>query len=134
MPDHDPLTDRILGCAVKVSKALGQGFLEKVYEKALVHELEKDGLTVESQKGIEVWYDGIIVGQFVPDLLIEGKVVVEIKAVKALDDTHLAQGLNYLRSTGLQVCLLLNFGGPKLEIRRLVPGPTWMPVRAGEER
>jgi GxxExxY protein len=134
MPENDPLTDRILGSAIKVSKALGQGFLEKVYENALAHELNKDGLTVESQKGIEVWYDGVVVGQFVPDLFVEGSVLIEIKAVKALDDSHLAQGLNYLRSTGLEVCLLLNFGGPKLEIRRLVPGPLWTPVRAGENR
>ncbi len=134
MVENDPLTDRILGCAITVSKALGQGFLEKVYENALAHELGKAGLKVESQKGIEVWYDSVIVGQFMVDLLVEGCVLVELKAVKALDDSHLAQGLNYLRSTGLQVCLLLNFGTPKLEIRRLVPGPLWTPVRAGEGR
>ena len=132
--ENDPLTDRILGCAIKVSKALGQGFLEKVYENALAHELRKEGYKVEAQKGIEVWYDGVMVGQFVVDLLVEGQVLIELKGVKALDDSHLAQGLNYLRSTGLQVCLLLNFGAQKLEIRRLVPGPFWTPVRASEGR
>lgn len=125
MAENDPLTERILGCAYKVSNGLGPGFLEKVYENALAHELERAGLAFERQKPLEVWYEGIRVGLFLADLVVEGRVLVELKAVRALDDNHLAQGLNYLRATALPICLLLNFGVPKLEIRRLSPSPTW---------
>ena len=125
IPVHDDLTEAILGCAVKVSRELGPGFLEKVYENALAIEMRHAGLRFERQKGIEVWYRSEPAGQFVADFLVESRVLLELKSVKALDEAHLAQGLNYLRSTGLPVCLLLNFGGPKLEIRRLVPGPHW---------
>ena len=138
MPVHDPLTERILAVVFKVSTGLGVGFSEKVYENALVHELTKDGLRVEQQKGLEVWYDGVVVGNFAADLLVEGQVLVELKSVKALDDMHMAQALNYLRASGLGVCLLVNMGIAKPEIRRLVPGKDWKPVRkeieTGEER
>ncbi len=132
MVENDPLTEKILACAFKVSSRLGPGFLEKVYENALAFELERAGIPFERQKAIDVWYEGIVVGRFVADLLIEGTVLVELKAVKALDDSHLAQGLNYLRATALETCLLLNFGVPKLEIRRLKPSPYW-PKAAAEE-
>lgn len=134
MTIHDPLSEQILGCVFKVSSSLGIGFLEKVYENALVHELTKLGLKVEQQKGLEVWYDGIVVGNFTADLLIGGRILVELKAVKALDDQHMAQALNYLRSSGQGVCLLINMGTSKPEIRRLIPGKDWKPVRNGEER
>lgn len=124
-PAHDDLTEAILGCAIKVSRELGPGFLERVYENALAIEMRHAGLRFAQQKGLEVWYRGEPAGLFSADFLVEGRVLLELKAVKALDESHLAQGLNYLRSTGLEVCLLLNFGGPKLEIRRLVPGPEW---------
>ena len=125
MAEIDAVTERILACAFKVSTGLGAGFLEKLYENALVIELERAGLRVERQKALADWYDGIQIGQFAVDLLVEGKVLIELKAVKALDDSHLAQGLNYLRASLLPACLLLNFGVPKLEIRRLAPSPTW---------
>ena len=114
------ITERVIGCAFTVAKGLGSGFLEKVYENALTHELRKAGLRVEQQHGIEVRYDGIVVGQYFTDLLIEGCVVVELKAVKALDAVHFAQCLNYLKATGLTVCLLINFGNPKVEFKRIV--------------
>ena len=114
------ITERVIGCAYAVSNALGCGFLEKVYENALVHELRKGGLRVEQQQAIEVNYDGVVVGDYVADLLVEGSVLIELKAVRALEDLHLAQCLNYLKATGLTVCLLLNFAKPKLEIRRVV--------------
>jgi GxxExxY protein len=114
------ITERIIGGAFTVSNTLGCGFLEKVYENALAHELRKTGLTVESQHPIQVRYDGVIVGDYVADLLVEGCVLVELKAVKALDEIHVAQCLNYLKATGLTVCLLLNFSHPKLEVRRIV--------------
>jgi GxxExxY protein len=125
LADLDALTERILGCAFKVSTGLGPGFLEKLYENALVLELERAGLRVARQQPLVVWYDGHPIGQFAVDLLVEDQVLVELKAVRALQDVHLAQALNYLRASLLPACLLLNFGAPKLEIRRLHPSPSW---------
>jgi GxxExxY protein len=114
------ITERIIKCVYVVANTLGNGFLEKVYENALAHELRKSGFLVEQQKGIKVRYDGIVVGDYLADLLVQNEVLVELKAVKTLDNIHMAQCLNYLRATGLKVCLLLNFGTPKVQIRRLV--------------
>ncbi len=101
---------------------LGCGFLEKVYENALAHELRKAGLSVAQQYGIKVRYDDIIVGEYTADLLVDGAVVVELKAVKALDSIHTAQCINYLKASGLQLCLLLNFGKPRVEVHRVANG------------
>ena len=98
------------------------GFLEKVYENALGHELRLAGLATRQQHGIRVMYDGVAVGDYAVDLLVEGSLLVELKCVKALDNIHSAQCLNYLRATGLHLCLLLNFGRPRLEIRRIALG------------
>lgn len=114
------ITERIIGCVYRVSNTLGAGFLEKVYENALALELRKAGLEVAQRHSVQVKYDGAVVGDFVADLLIEEKVLVELKAVKAMDDIHTAQCLNYLKATGLALCLLVNFGKPKVEIRRIV--------------
>ena len=114
------ITEQIIGCAYTVGNALGCGFLEKVYENALAHELRKAGLSVAQQQSIDVRYDEIVVGDYIADPLVAECVVVELKAVKALDDIHLAQCLNYLKATGLNVCLLINFGNPKMEVRRVV--------------
>jgi GxxExxY protein len=116
----NPVTEKIIGCAFTVSNALGAGFLEKVYENALALEIQKAGLKVLQQHPIQVWYDGVVVGEYFADLLVQDSVVVEIKAVKAFDETHWAQCLNYLKATGLRLCLLLNFGKPRLEIKRIV--------------
>jgi GxxExxY protein len=116
------LTEQIIGCAFTVANTLKCGFLEKVYENALAHELTKNGLEVAQQFDITVDYDGVIVGEFAADLLVAHTVLVELKAVKTLDSIHSAQCLNYLVATGLRVCLLLNFGNPRLEIKRLVNG------------
>jgi len=94
--------------------------LEKVYENAITWELRKNGLKVKQQHGIQVRYNGAVVGEFAADLLIEEKVIIELKATKTLDDVHMAQCLNYLKATGLSVCLLVNFGKPRAEIRRIV--------------
>jgi GxxExxY protein len=91
-----------------------------VYENALAHDLRKAGLLVEQQYGVVVRYDGVIVGDYSADLLVERSVLVELKAVRTLDAVHGAQCLNYLKATGLQLCLLINFGNPRLEIKRLV--------------
>lgn len=119
MTIDDPISERIIGCAFKVRGALGHGFLEKVYENALAHELRKAGLGVQQQANINVFYDGVNVGTYFADLLVEGSILVELKAVKTLDGVHMAQCLNYIKATGLQTCLLLNFGKTKVEVRRL---------------
>ena len=114
------LSEQIIGFAITVANTLGSGFVEKVYENALAHDLRKSGLLVEQQYGVVVRYDGVIVGDYSADLLVERSVLVELKAVRTLDAVHSAQGLNYLKATGLQLCLLINFGNPRLEIKRLV--------------
>ena len=91
-----------------------------MYENALAHELRKAGLSVLQQRGVTVTYDGVIVGDYAVDLLVDEAVIVELKAVKAIAEIHRAQCINTLRATGLLVCLLLNFGNPRLEIRRVV--------------
>lgn len=116
----DEITGKIIGCAYTVSNKLGCGFLEKVYENALAHELRKAGIKVNQQKSVQVYYDDVVVGEYVADLLVEQCVLVELKAVKTLDEVHFAQCLNYLKATGLETCLLLNFGKPKVEVRRIV--------------
>lgn len=118
LPAKD-LSEKIIGCAYSVSNSLGSGFLEKPYENALAHELRKAGLTVEQQHAIHIHYDNIIVGEYVADLIVEKVVILEIKAVRALDEIHQAQCLNYLKATGLPLCLLLNFGQPRVEVRRI---------------
>lgn len=113
------VSEKIIGCAYHVQNTLGCGFLEKVYENSLAIELRKAGFTVEQQKGVIVRYGDQIVGEYFADLLVNGNVIVEVKTVKVLDNVHVAQGLNYLKATGLQLCLLINFGRPSVEVRRL---------------
>ena len=113
------LTEKVIRCAFDVSNTLGCGFLEKVYENALAHDLRKAGLQVQQQHGITVYYDGAVIGEYTADLLVEGVLLIELKAVKELDDIHLAQCLNYLKATNLRLCLLMNFAKPKVEIRRI---------------
>lgn len=115
----NPITEKIIGCAYQVSNTLGAGFLEKVYENALAHEMGKAGLKVQQQYPIKVWYDGIAVGEYYADLLVENCVLVELKAVKDLNEVHHSQALHYLKATGLRLCLLLNFGKRKIDIKRI---------------
>ena len=116
----DLLTEKIIGCCYTVATTLGSGFLEKVYENALGHELRKSGMTAVQQYPTKVIYDNIEVGDYIVDLFVEDRVLVELKAVKALDNVHRAQCLNYLKATKMSVCLLVNFGTPKIEIKRIV--------------
>lgn len=118
-------TEKIIGCAYKVSNTLGIGYVEKVYENALVVALRKAGLNVAQQSLIKVTFEDVIVGEFSADLFVEEKVLVELKAVSMLTQDHTAQALNYLRATAVEVCLLLNFGKPKVEIKRLLPSVYW---------
>jgi len=112
------LTERIIGCAFRVHNVLGCGFAEKVYENAFIHELKKAGLSVMQQSKIDVVYDGVLVGEYFADVVVEGRVLVEIKAIRNLDEAHTAQCLNYLAATKLPVCLLINFGR-RVEVKRL---------------
>lgn len=121
---NELVTEKIIGCAYTVANTLGSGFLEKVYENALAHEMRKAGLSVQQQFNVDVYYDSVRVGDYVADLLVENEVLVELKAVKALDNIHFAQCMNYLRATGLQVCLLINFGTTRIEVKRVLNGYT----------
>lgn len=117
----DAITEAIIGCSFVVHNALGYGFLEKVYENALAHELRKRGFAVELQKRLCVRYDGVVVGDYIADLVVDGYVIVEIKAGRGIDDIHLAQVCNYLTATRMPVGLVINFG-QKVTVRR-VAGP-----------
>ena len=118
--EEEELTFKIRGCVYEVFRVLGAGFLEQVYQLALLHELELQGLRAESQRGLEVTYKGKLVGSYVADILVEDCVVLELKAVQALTTAHEAQLLNYLKASGKRVGLLVNFAHPKAEIRRFV--------------
>lgn len=122
---RNKLTEKIIGCAYTISNTLGSGFVEKVYENAFTHELHKNGFEVQQQFPIEVNYDGIVVGKFFADLLVDKIILVELKAVSNLDSNHIAQSLNYLRATGLETCLLINFGRSRIQVRNLKPSPKW---------
>ena len=117
MQDQE-LTEKIIGSAMKVHSKLGPGFLESVYHKALEHELHKASLNVESQKPIQVQYDGVPVGDFVADMLVEDRVMLELKANQALAPANEVQLVNYLTVTGIDIGLLLNFGAQRLEFKR----------------
>ena len=116
---HGQITEKILEGAFEVSKELGSGFLESVYKNAIVIALRAKGLKVEIEKPISVMFRGKQVGQFYADLFIEDKVIVELKAVYVLTPEHSAQTINYLKATGIEVGLLINFGRPKIEYKRL---------------
>ncbi len=120
------ISEGIIGCAFAVVNSLGSGFLEKTYENALAVELAQAGLKAAQQKSIEIYYREVLVGEYVADLLVEDRVLVELKAVQGIDDIHFAQCLNYLKATGLELCLLINFGKPELQIRRISPKREWM--------
>ncbi|HCB49098.1 MAG TPA: GxxExxY protein [Chloroflexi bacterium] len=108
--EDEELTKKVIGCAFKVHNSLGSGFLEKVYENALRIELSGAGLRVEQQRPIQVYYQGEVIGDFVSDLLVEKRLVVELKAIEKLTKLHEAQLVNYLTATGLDIGLLINFG------------------------
>jgi len=122
-PERYAISERIIGCAFTVANTLGCGFLEKVYENALALELRAAGLAVEQQRGITVSYKGTLIGEYFADLLVADDVVIELKTVRALDRAHRAQCINYLRASGKTLCLLINFGVPRIEIQRVVEDP-----------
>ena len=118
--DNDALTEKIIGAAYSVANILGFGFLEKVYENALTVELKALGMKVEQQKPVSVFYKGVNVGDYIADLLVEDSVLIELKSVKTLSDIHKSQLLNYLVATNKSVGLLINFGSPRIEIKRVL--------------
>lgn len=118
--EQDKITESIILSAYKVGNKLGCGFLEKVYENALSIELIKLNLEVSQQAPIIVKYDGVNIGDYYADIMVNQSVLLELKAVKQLSEIHVAQCLNYLKATSFKVCLLINFGNPKVEIKRVV--------------
>ena len=117
---HKDLTEKIIGAAMEVHKTLHRGFLESVYEEAMAIELDLQRIPFERQKPIDVFYTGKVAKQFFCDFVIEGKVLVELKVIKRLSETEKSQVLNYLKATGLSLALLINFGAPSLEFKRII--------------
>ena len=115
---HEEVTKAIIGCAFEVINELGAGFLESVYEKALLLALRQKGMSATAQHPVRVMFRNECVGDFYADIFVEGKVIVELKAVKSVTPEHQAQIINYLNATGIEVGLLINFGNPKLEYKR----------------
>lgn len=116
----DDITYAIRGAVFEVNKLLGHGFLEKVYENALITELRLKGLNAENQVPLKVFYKDNMVGEYFADIILEDKVIVELKAVERIRKVHQAQLLNYLKATGMKVGLLVNMRYPKAEIKRMV--------------
>ena len=116
----EELTEKIIGCAYRVYNTMDSGYLESVYEKCFLIELEKNNLHAEAQKPIVVYYQGIEVGNFIADIIVDKKIIIEIKAIKQLIKTHEVQLVNYLTATGIDVGLLVNFSNEKIEIKRKV--------------
>jgi GxxExxY protein len=116
---HSELTELVIGVFYEVYNELGQGFLENVYEQAMLIALRAKGLEVQAQVPVPVWFRGVKIGSYEADLVVNGVLLLELKACRALDPSHESQLLNYLRSTEIEVGLLLNFG-PRPQVRRFV--------------
>ncbi len=117
---HSELTGKIIGCALEVHKALGNGFQEVIYQRALAIEMTQQGLKFSREHEMDIFYKGIKVGNRRVDFFVEEKVMVEIKAVIQLEDVHLAQAINYLEAYGLEVGLLINFGSRSMQFKRVM--------------
>lgn len=114
------ITEKIIGSAYTVWNSLGAGFLEKVYEKALLHEISKSGTQATAQHPLKVYYDGVVVGEYFVDLFVENSVIVELKAGKAIEGGHLAQTMNYLKATCCRVGLIINFSPDGVQVKRIM--------------
>jgi GxxExxY protein len=115
---HQDLTQKIIGCAYRVYKKLGFGFLESVYQNALLIELSREGLSATAGEPIQVLYDGEVIGIFEADVLVEKLVLLELKAVRSLVPAHEVQLVNYLTATGIDIGLVINFGESRVEVKR----------------
>ena len=118
--EYEALTEKIIGCAIKVHKKLGPGFLESIYENAFIIELQRKNLMVEQQREVLIKYDGVEVGKHRLDIIVDDTVVVELKAVKNIEDIHFAIVKSYLKATGKKHGLLINFSKPVLEVKRVI--------------
>ena len=119
---EDAIAEAVIGAAYEVSNALGAGFLEKVYERALARELALRGLNVKSQVSYVIEYKGQCVGEYFADLLVEDKLLVELKCVDCFLNEHIAQCINYLKASGFKLGLLINFQKPRVEWKRVIYG------------
>ena len=118
--EYEELTDKIISAAIEVHRRLGPGFIESIYENALVHELNKRRIKVSQQLEVDIEYDGVRVGTHRLDLFIESTIVIELKAIKNIEDIHFAIVKSYLRALGKEHGLILNFAKPTLEIKRVI--------------
>ncbi len=117
---YGDLSYKVIGAAMKVHRTLGYGYLEKIYENSLIVELQRNGLFAEQQLPIKVRYEGVVVGDYFADILVERKIILELKSASAISPAHKAQTLNYLKATGLELAIVLNFGPKSLEHHRLI--------------
>lgn len=113
------LSFAIIGAAIEVHKQLGPGFLETIYHKALAYELALHNIPFEQEKALPVYYKGQLFGEYKADFVVDGKIILEIKAVSAINHAHEAQALHYLTATGLQLAIIVNFGAPSLQQKRI---------------
>ncbi len=120
---YKDITGKIIGCAMKVHGALGNGFQEVIYQRALAIEMEYQGLSFEREKEMGVFYRGNMIGTRRVDFFVEGKIMVELKALVALEDVHLAQAMNYLEAYKMEIGLLVNFGAKSLQFKRVHNNP-----------
>jgi len=117
---YKELSYRIVGLAMEGHRKLGYGFLEKVYENALMVLFRREGIEAKQQSPIKVYFEDEIVGDYFADILVEDKIIIELKAAENISSAHIAQTLNYLKATGLRLAIILNFGKEKLESKRIV--------------
>lgn len=117
---YEEITNLIVKSAYEVHRVLGAGFLEKVYENALVHELQIRNIKCEVQRPIDIYYKDITAGKYIADIFVDDKIIIEVKANAGIDDNHFAQLLNYLKGTNNRLGLIINFGLPKLQIKRVI--------------
>ena len=116
----DALIERVIGAAFEVSNILGAGFLEKVYERALLKELASRGIEAKAQVGFPVSYKGQPVGEYIADIVVEGQLVIELKCADSFSNEHVAQCINYLKASGKKIALLMNFQKPKVQLKRII--------------
>ena len=133
MNNLDELSYSIIGGCYEVYKELGYGFLEKVYENALVYELKNKGFEVEIQKEIKVNYKGICIGNYIADIIVNNKIILELKSIEKLNVIHEVQLVNYLKATGIEIGLLINFNPNKVEIKRKYKDRKWI-IRKNKNR
>ena len=117
---HSAMTYCVIGLAMEVHNKLGAGFLEKVYENALMVALRRENIVAQQQAPIKIHFENVVVGDYVADILIDGKLILELKAVGSVSVIHRAQVINYLKATGVRLALILNIGNPKLQHERVV--------------